>query len=389
MAKKNFSLLNQFKVRDVIYGVTDQRDDPFLIKLNNFLIDHSPVRLKEKSLLFQSLRLLIASGIRFTRALHMLAERNKNLRLKRILKTILYDMENNGLSFSRAMQKYPDVFAWAEIKMIYSGEVSGELENSLASIAKQLQKSLELDIRVKSALLYPATVMVAIVIAAIIIMLVVIPKFENLFMSLGSDKKLPLATNILINSSNFFINYWWFIVTVIFGGGFIFQNWKNSETGKLKWDGFLLKMPIFKNLINNIQTIKISSNFSTLLKSGVPVTKSLKILSEIIPNAVISDAIFDIEHKVQKGTPMFQCFKENKIFDPILGEIIEIGEKGGRVSEILEKTSGQYELEVDAQLKNLTSLIEPIVIFIVGGAVVFIAMAILMPIFQMQEIFSI
>ena len=220
-------------------------------------------------------------------------------------------------------------------------------------------------------------------------MLVVIPKFENLFMSLGADKKLPLATNILINSSNFFINYWWFIVTVIFGGGFIFQNWKNSETGKLKWDGFLLKMPIFKNLINNIQTIKISSNFSTLLKSGVPVTKSLKILSEIIPNAVISDAIFDIEHKVQKGTPMFQCFKENKIFDPILGEIIEIGEKGGRVSEILEKTSGQYELEVDAQLKNLTSLIEPIVIFIVGGAVVFIAMAILMPIFQMQEIFSI
>ncbi len=384
--KKQIAEFKKHKNEIVIYGVTDNRNASLLVKINNYLIDISSVDDKEKKVFFHSLSLLVKSGVRLTRSIQMLSERSRNLRFKRVLATIVHDIESGGLSFSAALQKYPNVFKNSEIKMIYSGEISGKVEETLSSIARQLQKDLELKIRVRSALVYPATVLTAIFVAGVVVMIFVVPKFQVLFTDLGGE--LPLATKILIGSSDFLVNFWWAFFTLILGGALIFRNWVNSPKGKLRWDMFLLEIPIFSTLIQNIQVVRISNNFSTLLHSGVPMLKALQILSDIMPNAVIRDTLFEIKTEVQKGVALHKSFSSKPILDPILGEIIEIGEKSGHVNEILEKTGAQYEMEVDEQLKNLTTMLEPLIIVLVGGAVVFMAMAIMTPIFKIQDLFS-
>jgi len=372
--------------RKVIYGVTDRSNDSFFQKIDDALVDMSRVSEKEKGLFFHSLQVLVKSGVRFVRSLQLLADRTKNKRFERVLNTIIYDMETNGSSFSLAMAKFPTVFSESETKMIYSGEIAGKLEETLESISTQIQKNLELEVRIKSALMYPLTVVGAIFLAGAIVMLFVVPKFQELFSEFSGE--LPWATLFLIKVSNFLQFYWWFLIILIIAGKMIFQNWLRTYKGARKWDGFLLNIPIFAKLINNIQTVRIAHNFATLMRSGIPVVKALHILGEIMPNTVIKDTIFYIEEEVKRGIQIHASFHNADRLDPIFGEIIEIGEESGQLSEVLQKTGDQYELEVDAQLKNLTTLIEPIIIFMVGGAVIFLAMAIMTPIFRLQEMFS-
>lgn len=370
----------------VIYGVTDRSKNSWQEKVNDFLIDHSPVSKKEKGLFFDSLQLLVNSGVRFTRALELLAERQRNVRFQRVLDSAHYDMVQNGTSFSKAMSKYPTVFDNSEIKMVMSGEMAGKIEETLESIAKQIKKNIEIHLRVRSALMYPLTVIIAIIIAAIVVMTFVVPKFMVLF-SEFSESTLPFATRVLMGSSYFFQHYWWFVLTL--GGAlyFWFKNWKKSEQGELSWHRLLLRLPLLKNLINNIQTVRVASNFATLLHSGIPVVKALHLLGEIMPNRIVGQEISVIAEKAIQGKKLHESFSESTMLEPILGEVLEIGEKSGRISEILQKTAAQYEIEVDTQLKNISTLIEPLIIIIVGGAVVFMAMAIMTPIFRLQELF--
>jgi type II secretory pathway component PulF len=295
-------------------------------------------------------------------------------------------MLNMGMRFSEAMAKYPQVFSVSEIKMIYSGELAGRLEEVLEAVSTRIQKNIEMEIRVKSALMYPITVFIAIILAGVVVMLFVVPKFEAMFSSFGAD--LPIATKIMIGMSNFMQNYWWFILLILVSVWVIFQNWKNSEDGKYDWDEFLLGLPGLGALIRDIQTTKIAGNFSTLLMSGIPIAKAIHVLSEIIDNKVISRDLLQIEHDVKSGKQVHESFAEYKNLDPVLAEVIEIGEKSGAIPEVLHKVAQQYSLEVDAQLKNLSSMIEPLVILIVGGAVVFMALAIMTPIMKMQSLFA-
>lgn len=372
--------------RKIIYGVTDRSKDSFGDKVNDFLIDNSPVTKKEKMIFFNSLKLLVTSGVSFIKSIKMLSDRSKNQRLTRILNTIEYDMLNSGMKFSDAMSKYPRVFSNSEVKMIYSGEISGRLEEVLDAVSTRIQKNIEMEIRVRSALMYPITVFIAIILAATVVMLFVVPKFEAMFSSFGSD--LPIATRIMIGMSNFMQNYWWFLLLILMSGWAVFQNWKNSESGKYEWDEFLLNLPGIGRLISDIQTAKIAGNFSTLLSSGIPIAKAIHVLSDIIDNDVISQSLLRIEHVVRQGRQVHEGFAEEKAIDSILSEVIEIGEESGSIPEVLQKVGMQYDLEVDAQLKNISSMIEPIVILIVGGAVVFMAMAIMTPIMKMQSLFA-
>jgi MSHA biogenesis protein MshG len=378
---------NDPKSRDVVYGVTDRRKDPWWLKLNDWLLDNQSISLHEKSKFFNSLKLLVNSGVRFIRSLKMLGERTNNVHLSRILNTIKYNMMHDGQSFSDAIAKYPQIFKKAEIKMIYSGEITGKIDKTLNSIATQLEKSIELEMRIKNAMMYPIAVFIAIILAMIVVVTVIVPKFESLFSEFG-DGNLPTTTKIIMALSDFFIDFWFVAISMAVGAWIMFNNWKNSAEGQLTWDSMTLNAPLIKKLVSNIQTVRIASNFSTLMHSGVPVTKALRILAEIVPNKAISNAIFNIELKVRKGEQMSECFRQEEVLDRVLAEILEVGEETGQIAEVLEKLGEQYEMEVDSQLKNLTTIIEPLIIIVVGGAVVFMAMAIMGPIFQMQELFT-
>lgn len=374
------------KSRKVIYGVTDRTDDPWYLKINEAFVDHGRIKPKEKSLFFNSLKLLVNSGVSFTRALTMLGERTQNVRLSRVCATMVYDMEHSGKSFSQAMSKYPNVFEKSEIKMVYSGELTGKIESTLDSIATQLQKSIELEMRVKSALMYPATVFGAIVLAGVIVMLFVIPRFTKLFAQFGND--LPWMTKILVGTSDLFQNYWWLLLTLGIAGSLLMKSWLQSYEGKRLVDGYLLRAPLIGPLVNNIQTVRIAQNFSTLMKAGIPVNKALKVLGEIMKNSIVGEAIFSAEMKIRKGTKLHEAFQSEPNIDRVVPEILSVGEQTGQISEVMEKLGTQYQMEVDSQLKNLTTIIEPLVIILVGGAVVFMSMAIMLPIFQLQDLFA-
>lgn len=374
------------KQRDVIYGLTDRRNDPLPVQINDWLLDHSPFSLKDKARFFHSLKLLVNSGVQFTRSLEMLASRTQHVRFSRVLKTIAYDMQQNGLSFSAAMQKHPAIFSPSEVKMVYSGELTGKINATLDAIATQLQKNIELEMKVKSALMYPATVIAAVILAGAAVMFFIVPKLTSLFVEFGSQ--LPLATRILIGASDFLVNYWWFLLFLIIGGVAWFIQWKSSDDGQRSWHRFILNFSLTKEVVGNIQITKISQNFSTLLAAGIPINKALRVLGEIIPNRVIGDDIFDIEVKVRNGKPLYQCFLESENIDSVMGEILEVGEKTGHMAEVLQKLGDQYDLEVESQLKNLSTIIEPLIILVVGVAVAFMIFAVLMPIFNLQDLFA-
>ncbi len=374
------------KIRPVIYGVTNRQNDPWYAKLNDLLLDHQSLALKDKSRFFHSLKLLVNSGVQFIRALEMLSERTKHVRFSRILKTIAYDMEHNGMAFSEAIQKYPPIFSQSEVKMIYSGELTGKIDKTLESIATQLQKNIELEMKVRSALMYPATVMVAIVLAGAAVMLFIVPKLSGLFNEFGAE--LPFATKLLVGMSNFMVSFWWLLLFMAMATYFGFTNWRRSEEGKRKWDRLMVTLPIVSPIVNHIQTVRISSNFATLMESGIPLNKALRVLAEIVPNSVISDALFNIEVEVRKGSPLHESFLRQEVLDPVIGEMVEVGEKTGQIAPVLKKLGEQYDLEVEAQLKNLSTVIEPLIILVVGLAVVFMMFAVLTPIFQMQQLFS-
>ena len=373
--------------RKVIYGVTDRRKDSWFTKFNDFLIDNSPVKTKTKSIFFHSLHLLIASGVEFTKAIRMLADRQKNLRFRRVLDTVVFDMVKNGKSFSQSLEKYPDIFSRPETKVIYAGEISGTIEHNLSALARQIAKNLEVEMRIKSALMYPLAVLVAILLAIFVVMFWIVPRFTSLFAQFPASE-LPIATKILIGSSNFVQEYWWLIGIFLFGGITLFHNWKKTEQGRYEWDMRLLNLPVIKKIVSDIQTVQIASNFSTLINAGIPVEKVLKILSNIVSNTVVGREIGIIQQKILQGIPLYKGFADSPWIEPTLAEVIEVGEQGGNIPEILEKTAEQYQLEVDAQLKNINTLIEPIVIVVMGGMVVFMALAILTPILQLQEMFS-
>lgn len=372
--------------RTVIYGVTDRRDDHWLVKLNDFLIDAQGIKGKQKARFFHSLKLLFASGVQFTRALEMLSRRTSNLRLSRVLATVSHDMEQSGLSFSKALGKHPRVFTNSEVKMIYSGELTGKIDHTLDSIASQMQKNLELQMRIRSALMYPLTVIIAVILASVVVMIFIVPRLTSLFAEAGAA--LPLSTQVLIFMSDVTRQFWWLILAGAVAGYFWFQSWLRTDSGRRQFDYWVLQAPLISNLVSNIQTVRIAQNFSTLMKSGIPLNKALLVLSEIIPNRVIGEAVGNIEFDIRGGSRLHEAFAKQPELDPVLPEILEVGETTGSIAEVLTKLGDQYEFEVDAQLKNLSKLIEPIIIIVVGVAVIFMILAVLTPIFQMQEIFS-
>ncbi len=373
--------------RSIIYGVTDRRGDPLAQKLNDFIIDRTTISLKQKSLFFHSLQLLVSSGVEFTKALKILADRQRNERFHRVLDTIVYDMMMGGKSFSDALSKYPQIFTQSDVKVIYAGEISGTIEENLASLSRQISKNLEVQMRVQSALMYPITVLVAIILAVFVVMLWVVPRFMVLFKDFPASQ-LPFSTKVLMGVSEWFQLYWWMMAFFIGGGWIMFRNWKQTEIGKREWHGFVLSIPKVRDIVSQIQTIQIASNFSSLMQAGIPVEKVLKIISQIVSNSVVGDALAQVQRDTVQGVPLHEAFQRQSVLDETLSEVIEIGEQTGNIPEILKKTSDQYEMEVDSQLKNINTIIEPVIIIVMGGMVVFMALAILTPILQLQELFT-
>ncbi|MBI5469399.1 MAG: type II secretion system F family protein [Deltaproteobacteria bacterium] len=343
----------------------------------------SRVPQQEIILFSRQMATLFGAGVPLTRALFTLERQIKNPAFGSVVKKIREDVEGGG-SFSGALKAHPLVFSELYSNMVEAGEAGGILESVLDRLASMLEKNAENRSKIKSATLYPKIVLGAIVGAVVILMNFVVPKFARLYSTFKVD--LPLPTRILIALSNAFTSYWYiaaFTALFFFLGVRLYLS---TESGKYNRDRLILKVPVFGPLLLKSVISRFSRVLASLYRSGLPILQSLDIVSRAVENRLLESEIKLIEESVRAGRPLSGPMSESKSFPPMVVQMVAVGEDTGNLDEMLEKTAEYYDREVDAAIRNLTTLLEPILLAFIFGIVLFLALAIFLPMWDILKI---
>ena len=339
------------------------------------------VTLDDQVLLTRQLYALTKAGIPITRAVTGLAESTENSSLAEMLNGIA-DSLIAGSELANAFRQYPKTFSPIFISMIHVGENTGRLDLAFQKLTAHLELERETKKRIKSATRYPIFVMSAIVLAMTVINVMVIPSFASVFEKLGAD--LPLATRILMASSEFTINYWWLILLTVFVFGFAWHRFINTPEGLLWWDDKKLRLPLFGSLFKRIALSRFSRSFSMMLSSGVPILKGLSIVAESVGNKSIGAAIGDMYRGVERGERLTSTAAATGLFTPLVLQMMSVGEETGSIDDLLNDVADFYEEEIDYELKQLADSIEPILLVFLGCLVLVLALGVFLPIWDLS-----
>ncbi len=377
------------KRQTVIYGLYDNAGAGFFTRINDFLIDHSRVPLQEKAYFFHLLAVMLDAGIPVAKSMEILASRTKNERFKRILDTIGYNLKQ-GVSLSKAMSRFPDVFGEMEIGVITSGEAAGNMETMLFKLSAELDKSNELRIKLITASIYPMLVLLVLIVAGIGMLTFVIPSLIDLLSQGGlPESEFPLATRLLIMGSDFVTSFWWLIATVVAAGYFMFNFWVHTDEGRYAWDVFKLRLPVIGPLLRKVYVLRFVSTLGILLESGLPVVRALEIVAISVSSDTYSLKAWEVLNRVKVGQKISESLMDTPfLFSDTITQMLAVGEQTASMSTISQKVAEHYDTEIDHALKRLTSLFEPLMIIIVGVTVAFLALAILLPVFKLSGLVS-
>lgn len=366
-----------------IYGVNETLAPGIEGKLHDYFTENKKITLKDKSFFYNLFATLINSGITTLESLDILRKRTNNPKLKRILNTVKYDVEQ-GFPLSKALSKFPDTFKSYETGIIQSGESIGSLDNMLQKLATQTEDKQKLQQELKGALTYPAVVFSILILVSIVMFGVVVPKLVSLFQENNID--LPALTKAVLVVSNAVQNYWP-IMIVIFALGLIsFQIYSQSEDGKFNLDIYKLRLPYFGNILQKYQLINFFSTLGLLLEAGTPIQQAFQILTKVVDNNVYKLKSFEIKARLQQGQKLAETMSDTPfLFPDTATKMIEIGEKSATIDQMCLKVSKQYLQEIQYSLKNLTTVLGPVVIVIVGIFVAIFGLAILSPVFQLSQ----
>jgi type IV pilus assembly protein PilC len=322
---------------------------------------------------------MVNSGLPILRALAILAEQSENKELQKVLTQVRVDVEQ-GSSLSGAMSKHPKAFSDLYVSMIRSGETGGVLDNVLLRLADNMENDVELRRKIKSAMTYPIVVVVMVTGILAAMLLFVVPQFESIYATLGGS--LPLPTRILLAVSNALTGFWWLFLLIIGGVWFAFRRYKKTASGRLVVDATKIRMPVFGPLFHKTALARFSSTLGMLLRSGVPILQALDIVTDTVNNKVISRAVGDVQGSVREGESIAKPLSKHAVFPPMVVQMLAVGEETGAVDTMLDKVSDFYNSEVTAAVDALTSLIEPLLIAVVGGCVGAAVIALYMPMFN-------
>jgi len=339
------------------------------------------ITLDDKVLLTRQLYALTKAGIPIIRALHGLAESTDNQHLSGVLNDIA-DSLVSGSELATAFRQFPKIFSPIFISMIHVGENTGRLDIALKKLTEHLELERETKKRIKSATRYPLFVISAMVLAMGIINIMVIPSFAGVFAKLGAD--LPLATRILIVTSEFTISYWWLILLITLGSFFGLRQYIDTPKGRLWWDGKLLRLPLFGSLFKRIALSRFSRSFSMMLSSGVPILKALSIVSESVGNKSIGLGINEMYRGVERGERLTSTASATGLFTPLVLQMMSVGEETGSVDTLLNDVADFYEEEIDYELKQLADSIEPVLLVFLGVLVLVLALGVFLPIWDLS-----
>jgi len=331
----------------------------------------------------QELNTLVSAGLPLDRSLEIMVELTENKKFREVVENVLKGVEE-GSSLADALAKYPKIFTRLYINMIRAGEAGGVIDPILKRLAEYLESVRETRDFIISALIYPI-ILTLVGAALVVVMLVwVIPKFAIIFEDMGQT--LPLPTQILMSTSQGIVSYWWLILAFVTCGIFWWKRLVHTEEGRFKWDKMKFRIKPLRRFIQKTEVVRLSKTLGTLIQSGVPILEALNIVKETMGNTVFANAITDVRNKMKEGESIAKPLKESGVFPPLSIHMITVGEETGKLDEMLLKVSDNYEREVKNSIKRMISLLEPLLILIMGVVVGFIVFSMLIAIFSVNEI---
>lgn len=339
------------------------------------------VSLTEKLFFTRNLRVMVSAGLPLPRALETLTKQAKNKKFKNAILNIREEIVK-GKSFSDSLTKYPDIFSELFQNMVRVGEESGTLEGALQTLSQQIEREYELKSRIKGAMIYPAVIICAMIGIGILMLVMVVPQLAQTFEEL--EIELPLTTQIVIGIGNFLKEKWYLVIFIIFVLAFLLGRAAKTETGKRIIDKLTLRAPIISPIIRKINTAYTTRTLSSLIAAGVPIIRSLEITSGTLGNIYYKSAITAVAERVKKGEKIAQALESyENIYPSIVIQMVAVGEETGETSGILTQLAEFFEEEVSNATKNLATVIEPVIMLIIGAAIGFFAVSMIQPMYTM------
>lgn len=340
------------------------------------------VNVTDLAMMTRQLATLLKANIPLVEALAAVADQVENVTLKVAIGDIK-NMVNEGGSLYKGLQKYPRIFTNIYVSMVEAGEMSGTLDVILIRLAEFTEAESELNSKVRSAMVYPAVMFVFTMGMLAVIFIFVIPQMTEVFT--GSGMELPWYTQAVIGFSGILVNYWLLIILGIAGSIALFRNWKNSPSGSDTWDQLLLKIPVVGKLARMIAVSRFTRTLATLLQGGVPMLQAMDIVRNVVGNAVLARAIEQARDNISEGESIAGPLKRSEQFPPIVIHMINIGEKTGDLENMLTQVAESYDFQVKNAVEGLTSVMEPVMIIVMGGVIGVIVFSIMIPMFDMAS----
>jgi type II secretory pathway component PulF len=344
-----------------------------------FLRYFDKVTNKELVIFFRQLAILIEARVPIVTTLTAISEQTTNLYFKNILDDAIKNIED-GMTLSDALAKNKDIFSELSINVIKAGEASGNLKKSVEYVADNIEKNYTLTSKIKSAMMYPCIVLAVFVIIAFLVITLIIPKLTVMIKEMNAD--VPWYTLVLINMGDFMVVYWWAVLLAIFGaiGGLMY--FLSTPEGKKEWDEVKLNLPIVGKMFRYVYITRFAENLAVLLAGGIPIIKALKIVSSVVDNSQYEALILKTAESVKIGGNMSDVLKKSPIVPGMVSHMIKIGEDSGQIDAVLGHIDKFYSQEVDIMTKNMSTLIEPLMMILLGLGVGFMAVGVLMPIYN-------
>lgn len=358
-------------------SVKQQQEVSALVK--SFQKYWESVSTKELVIFFSQLSTLIEAKVSLVSALNAIGAQAENKYLRIILTEIASDIED-GMTFSEALRKHTDVFSPLMINMVHAGEISGNLQRSVAYIAEGTEKSYQLTSKVKSALFYPAFVIFVAGTIGFLVIAFIIPKLTQLIRDM--HVATPWYTRAIMNLGDFMQSYWWAVALLIISFGGAVAYYIKTEAGKREWDVAQFKIPVIGQMMRYVYLARFADTFSTLIAGGIPMVRAIMVTADVVGNSVYKSVLLRSADEIKSGGNISTVFARSADIPPVVTQMVKIGEETGKMGEVLQGTSRFYNQEVEYMTKNLSSLIEPILIVVLGIGVAILVFAIILPIYD-------
>ncbi len=339
------------------------------------------VSIKEKAFFARQLATMLESGLTLDKSLEIITSQTKNQYFQKALKAILQDMEE-GSPFSVAIAKFPKIFDRIFVNVVISGEAVGKITEALKRLADQIEAQDNFISKVRGAIMYPAFIVLAMIAVMVLMMVKVVPELKSVFSEAGAQ--LPWSTRILLGISDSLTNFWWiYILSII---GIIILLRYSLKTDWMQYAISKMEINFPGGIALDIYMTRFSQTLGMLLKAGTPIIEAINITAEVMNNRIYKDKLQDAATQVEKGIPLSSPIEKSNIFPLIVGQMILIGEQTGRMDAVLEKLAQYYENESDGKIKTLSSLLEPVLMVLIGLAIGFLVFSIILPIYQLAQI---